>query len=226
MVKIINENYKNVLPDHSKELIKLFTDLTMSDKEWCLQFIEEGENLQREEFRAKLHKSLLKDQDIAIASLKRDCCSLSFVHKMLLKNKQVALAAMQSSVWDLVSALPGTVFFYEKDRDVLLTAVKRQSRKVLHYAHPSLRDDKKLMREVDSIPYGDLGEESFSCVNDNEWVGDCYHEGLYYYGNFREYALLKKTTMAWILLNLEGISANEDKIEKFKTACKSSFLSG
>ena len=141
---------------------------------------------------------------------------------MLLKNKQVALAAMQSSPGFSFQHYQELFSSMKKDRDVLLTAVKRQSRKVLHYAHPSLRDDKKLMREVDSIPYGDLGEESFSCVNDNEWVGDCYHEGLYYYGNFREYALLKKTTMAWILLNLEGISANEDKIEKFKTACKSS----
>ena len=38
--------------------------------------------------------------------------------------------------------------------------------------------------------------------------------------NFKEFASLKRTTLAWILLNLEVISAGDERSENFKAACE------
>ena len=40
------------------------------------------------------------------------------------------------------------------------------------------------------------------------------------YDNFKEFAALKRTTITWILLNLEVITENEERTEKFKDACE------
>tara|TARA_Y100000589_G_scaffold292620_1_gene296895 strand:- start:181 stop:459 length:279 start_codon:yes stop_codon:yes gene_type:complete len=40
------------------------------------------------------------------------------------------------------------------------------------------------------------------------------------YDNFKEFAALKRTTITWILLNLEVITENEERTEKFKAACE------
>ena len=37
---------------------------------------------------------------------------------------------------------------------------------------------------------------------------------------FKEFELLRKSTITWVLLNLEIISENEERTKKFKSACE------